>query len=158
MLKNENATPSQSYTFASPTSRHTNQSTKACKRVCLPNAEKKKLKISFPSKNFKNANSQSDTKTFGQLVAKLNIDRGCETRTTRTPGHNSTYTQAGVLRFVGQKSAKFEVQFLVGSLVLKSLPACSRKPLCIKKAFNQDSKSGNKIFPAISSQQKFLCS
>jgi len=63
--------------------------TKACKRVCLPHAEKKKLKISFPSKNFKNANSQSDTKTFGQLVAKLNIDRGCETRTTRTPGYNS---------------------------------------------------------------------
>lgn len=32
--------------------------TKACQRVCLPNAEKKKLKIPFPSKNFKNANSQ----------------------------------------------------------------------------------------------------
>jgi hypothetical protein len=66
----QNANPSQSYTFASHTSRHT---TKACKRVCLPNAEKKKLKISFPSKNFKNAITQSDTKTFGQLVANLNI-------------------------------------------------------------------------------------
>lgn len=29
--------------------------TEACKRACLPNAEKKKLKISFSSKNFKNA-------------------------------------------------------------------------------------------------------
>ena len=62
--------------------------TKACKRVCLPYAEKKKLKISFPPKNFKNAITQSDTKTFGQLVAKINIDKGCKTRTTRTPGHN----------------------------------------------------------------------
>ena len=81
---------------------------KACKRVCLPNAEKKKLKISFPSKNFKNSITQSETKTFGQLVAKLNIDKGCETRMTRTPGHNSTYTQAGVSCFVGQESAKFK--------------------------------------------------
>ena len=69
---------------------------KACQRVCLSHAEKKKLKISFPSKNFKNANTQTDTKTFGQLVAKLNIDKGCETRTTRTPGHNSTYKKLAV--------------------------------------------------------------
>jgi hypothetical protein len=41
----------------------------ACKRVCLPI-------------------TQSDTKTFGQLVANLNIDKGCETRTTRTPACN----------------------------------------------------------------------
>lgn len=62
--------------------------TKACQRVCLSDPEKKKLKISFPSKNLKNANSQSDTKTFGQLVEKLNIDKGFKTQTTRTPGHN----------------------------------------------------------------------
>ncbi len=62
--------------------------TKACKRVCLPNAEKKKLKIAIPSKNFKNATAQSDTLTLGQLVAKLNIDNGCVTRTTRTPACN----------------------------------------------------------------------
>ena len=70
--------------------------TKACQRVCLPNAEKKKLKIPFPSKNFKNANTQPDRKTFGQLVAKLNIDKGFKTRTTRTPGHNSTYKKLAV--------------------------------------------------------------
>ena len=63
---------------------------KACQRVCLSHAVKK-LKIPFPSKNFKNANAQSDRKTLGQLVAKLNNDRGCKTRTTRTPGHNSVY-------------------------------------------------------------------
>jgi hypothetical protein len=68
----------------------------ACKRVCLPKAEKKKLKISFPSKNFKNAITQSDTKTLGQLVANLNIDKGCETRTTRTPACNSTYKKLAV--------------------------------------------------------------
>jgi len=37
--------------------------------------------------------------------------------------HNITYTQAGVLCFVGQESAKFEVQFFVGSSVVK-IPAC----------------------------------
>ena len=63
--------------------------TKACQRVCLSHAEKKKLKIPFPSKNFKNANPQTDTKTFGQLVAKLNKDKGCKTRTTRTPACNT---------------------------------------------------------------------
>ena len=39
--------------------------------------------------------------------------------------HNITYTQAGVSCFVGQKSGKFKVQFFVGSLVVKSLPAYS---------------------------------
>lgn len=34
------------------------------------------FKISFTSKNFKNANPQSDTKTFGQTIAKPNIDGG----------------------------------------------------------------------------------
>ncbi|WP_165850790.1 hypothetical protein [Chryseobacterium sp. 5_R23647] len=37
--------------------------------------------------------------------------------------HNITYTQAGVLCFVGQESGKFEVQFFVGSSVVKC-PAC----------------------------------
>lgn len=46
--------------------------------------EKLFFKISFPSKNFKNANTQSDTNTVGQLVAKLNIDKGCKTRKTRS--------------------------------------------------------------------------
>ncbi len=36
---------------------------------------------------------------------------------------NITYTQAGVSCFVGQKSAKFKVQFFVGSSVVK-IPAC----------------------------------
>ena len=36
---------------------------------------------------------------------------------------NITYTQAGVSCFVGQESAKFEVQFFVGSSVVK-IPAC----------------------------------
>ena len=62
--------------------------TKACQRVCLSDPEKKKLKISVPSKNFKNANPQTDTKTLGQVVAKLNIDKGFEIQMTRTPGHN----------------------------------------------------------------------
>ncbi|WP_209333019.1 hypothetical protein, partial [Lunatimonas salinarum] len=39
------------------------------------------------------------------------------------PGTHITYTQAGVLCFVGQESGKFEVQFFVGSSVVKC-PAC----------------------------------
>ena len=35
-----------------------------------PTREKLFFKISFPSKNFKNANTQPDRKTFGQLVEK----------------------------------------------------------------------------------------
>lgn len=50
--------------------------TKAYQRVCLSHPEKKKLKTIFPSNNFKNANTKSDTKTIGQIVAKLNIDKG----------------------------------------------------------------------------------
>jgi hypothetical protein len=38
---------------------------------------------------------------------------------------NITYTQAGVSCFVVQESGKFKVQFFVGSLVIKSLPAYS---------------------------------
>ena len=37
--------------------------------------------------------------------------------------HNITYTQAGVSCFVGQESGKFEVQFFVGSSVVR-IPAC----------------------------------
>jgi hypothetical protein len=37
---------------------------------------------------------------------------------------NITYTQAGASCFVGQESAKFKVQFFVGSSVVK-IPACA---------------------------------
>lgn len=61
-----------------------------------PAQEKLFFKISFPSKNFKNANTQSNTKILGQLVAKLNIDKSCKTRTTRTPACNSVLPQLAV--------------------------------------------------------------
>ena len=48
---------------------------KTWQRVCLSHAEKKKLKIPFPSKNFKTADPQPDTKTFGQSVVKLTKDK-----------------------------------------------------------------------------------
>jgi hypothetical protein len=71
--------------------------TKAVVRASTsPTREKLFFKISFPSKNFKKANPQTDTKTFGQLVAKINTDKGCETRKTRTPGHNSRLASCGV--------------------------------------------------------------
>mgnify|MGYP000963417176 CR=1 FL=1 len=61
-----------------------------------PTREKLFFEISFPSKNFKNANTQSGTETFGQLVAKPNIDKDCKTRTTRTPACNSVLPQLAV--------------------------------------------------------------
>ncbi len=42
---------------------------------------------------------------------------------TKTPACNSRFAKAGVSCFVGQESAKFEVQFFVGSSVVK-IPAC----------------------------------
>ena len=49
----------------------------------FPALEKLFFKLSFPSKNFKTATARPDRKTFGQTVAKLNIDKGFETRTTK---------------------------------------------------------------------------
>jgi hypothetical protein len=81
-----------------------NTQAKACQRVCLSHAEKKKLKIPFPSKNFKNAITQSDIKTFGQLVAKLNKEKGCKTRTTRTPATNTGFASGGLISRLGPNS------------------------------------------------------
>jgi hypothetical protein len=48
-------------------------------------------------------------------------DKPTDEEEARCP--NITYTQAGVLCFVGQVSGKFEVKFFVGSSVVK-IPAC----------------------------------
>ncbi|MFN3755562.1 MAG: hypothetical protein ACK4RM_01275 [Flavobacterium sp.] len=78
-----------------------------------PTREKLFFKISFPSKNFKNANTQPDRKTFGQLVAKLNIDKGCKTLTTRTPGHNTGLAQVAVQCFYDSFVGKQTVVHLI---------------------------------------------
>ncbi|HPT40563.1 MAG TPA: hypothetical protein PLQ44_03105, partial [Candidatus Paceibacterota bacterium] len=85
----------------------------ACKRVCLPNAENKNLKISFPSKNFKNAIAQSDTLALRQLVANLNIDNGCVTRTTRTPACNTGLAKVAVQCFYDSFVGKQTVVHLI---------------------------------------------
>ena len=58
--------------------------------------------------------ANADRKTFKRMKIKTKEEH-------RT--HNITYTQAGVSCFVGQESGKFEVQFFVGSSVVK-IPAC----------------------------------
>ena len=93
----------------------------ACQRVCLSSPEKKKLKISFPSKNFKNANPQTDTKTFGQLVAKLNINKGCKTRRARTPGHNRRLAQWRV-KWLIEHSTSNQLLWYIESFVLRNPP------------------------------------
>lgn len=57
------------------------------------------------------------------MTAKITADKDLTTSTDRRPAYNITYTQAGGSCFVGQKSAIFEVQFFVGSSVVK-IPAC----------------------------------
>ena len=101
---------------------------KACKRVCLPNAEKKKLKIPFPSKNFKNANPQTDTKTFGQLVAKLNKDKGF------SHGQQERQPVTAVWRN-GGCSASYDSFVVVLSAVLR-LNFCPKNPP-LRKAANR---------------------
>jgi hypothetical protein len=67
-----------------------------------PTKEKLFFKISFPSKNLKNAITQSDTKAIGQLVANIIIDKGCkDERIERQP----------VTRYIKNwaDSAKFQV-------------------------------------------------
>ena len=83
-----------------------------------PTREKLFFKISFPSKNFKNAITQSDTKTFEQLVAKLNTDKGCESRTTRTPACNTGLAKVAVQCFVGQFCGYINFSAAYESLVL----------------------------------------
>jgi hypothetical protein len=97
-----------------------NPQTKAVVRAFTsPSREKLFFKISFPSKNFKNTNTQPDRKTFGQLVAKLNIDKGCKTQATRTPGHNSTYPKVAV-QWLNQALCIYQSLCLVDSEVLRN--------------------------------------
>ena len=92
----------------------------ACQRVCLSHAEKKKLKIPFPSKIFKNANPQTDTKTFGQLVAKPNKDKGF------IHGRQERQPVTAVLRN-GGCSASYD-SFVVGSSAVLRLNICAKNP------------------------------
>ena len=93
---------------------------KACQRVCLSYAEKKKLKIPFPSKNFKNANTQPDTKTIGQTVAKLNKDKGF------IHGRQERQPVTAVWRN-GGFSASYD-SFVVGSSAVLRLNFCANNP------------------------------
>src|SRR5690606_13252041 len=60
-----------------------------------------------------------------QANTQQNRHRMTTKQTTEKEGrrHNITYTQAGVPCFVRQESGIFEVQFFVGSSVVK-IPAC----------------------------------
>lgn len=89
------------------------------KECAFPTARRNSFFFSLPSEKIKTPDTQTDT----TKTVKLNSDNGLLSRWTITPASNITYTQAGVACFVGQESAIFEVQFFVGSLVVK-IPAC----------------------------------
>lgn len=62
--------------------------------------------------------------TLQPKIAKEYVSANADRQPTKEHRtHNITYTQAGVSCFVGQESGIFEVQFFVGSSVVKS-PAC----------------------------------
>lgn len=62
-----------------PQPRKAEPQAKAVVRASTSSTQEKLIfKISFPSKNFKNAITQSDTKAIGQLVANIIIDKGCK--------------------------------------------------------------------------------
>ncbi len=92
----------------------------ACQRVCLSHAEKKKLKIPFPSKNFKTADPQPDTKTFGQSVAKLNKDKGFSHERQERQPVTAVWRNGGF-------SASYD-SFVVGSSAVLRLSVCAKNP------------------------------
>jgi ABC-type antimicrobial peptide transport system ATPase subunit len=84
-----------------------------------PTGEKLFFKISIPSKNFKIANPQTYTKTFGQSVAKLNTEKGCKAQTTRTPGHNNVLPQLAMTCKL-EAECSYQTFVQVDSVVLRN--------------------------------------
>jgi hypothetical protein len=73
-----------------------NSQTKAVVRATTsPIREKLFFKISFPSKNLKNANPQTDIKTFGQLVQNLILPRVARPRRQERQGITSPIRKQG---------------------------------------------------------------
>jgi hypothetical protein len=107
----------KAHTLPSRTSRHTSQN--LAKSVLFPTQKEIQFFFSFPLEKIKTPDTQTDT----TKTVKLNNDNCLQGRWTRTPAANITYTQAGFSCFVGQLSGEFQVQFFVGSLVVK-IPAC----------------------------------
>ena len=69
------------------------------------------------------ANPQTQAWQRVSLSSRTTITTDKLTNEKEHRSDNITYTQAGVSCFVGQESAKFKVQFFVGSSVVK-IPAC----------------------------------
>jgi len=80
----------QSYTFASHTSRHTNQSL----QKSMPAQPKEKLKIS-PSKNFKNS-PHNRYKPNTTMTAKPTADKEYSNSTDRTPASNRRLAKVAI--------------------------------------------------------------
>jgi len=77
-------------------------------------------KIPSLLKNFKNVNPQTDSKTIEQVVAKLNKDKGCKTRTTKTPACNSVYV--AIAGKVVKRKALHLINFVLNRQVEASNP------------------------------------
>jgi hypothetical protein len=100
---------------------------KACQRVCLPNAEKKKLKISFPSKILKPPLTADTT-----MIVKLTHTED------RTPAPNKVLPQWGLTcfyeTFVVKRTAVHLLNISAKNPPLRQYPKrCAQFPLFPKR-------------------------
>lgn len=100
----------QSHTFASRTSRHTNQSLQ--KSVPVPAQKEFQNIFSSPSKKFK----IPDTQTNPTKTVKINIDNGLQTRWTRTTAGNMSLASCGVTCL--NSRGVFQINFSAGLTAL----------------------------------------
>ncbi|MBV6464374.1 MAG: hypothetical protein OKBPIBMD_01846 [Chlorobi bacterium] len=93
---------------------------KTWQRVCLPHPEKIELKkFPFPSENKKYANAQPDTTKTE--TAKINNDKGLQTRKTRTPAPNRRLAQWRVTWLI-EHSTSHQLLWCIDSFVLRNPP------------------------------------
>jgi hypothetical protein len=103
----------QSHTFASRTSRHTNQSLQ--KSVPVPPQKEFQNIFSFPSKKIKTPDTQADT----TKTLKRSADNGSQGRPKRTPAGNSGFKKLAV-QWLNEHLCFVSSSVLADSLVLRN--------------------------------------
>jgi hypothetical protein len=103
----------QSHTFASRTSRHTNQSLQ--KSVPVQTQEEFQNIFSSPSKKIKTPDTQADT----TKTLKRSADNGLQGRPRRTPAGNSGFKKLAV-RWLNQVQFSNQTFVQVDSFVLRN--------------------------------------
>lgn len=103
----------QSHTFASRTSRHTNQSLQ--KSVPVPTQKEFQNIFSSPSKKIKTPDTQADTRK----TLKRSADNGLQGRPRRTPAGNSGFKKLAV-QWLIEHSTSHQHLWWLDSFVLRN--------------------------------------